>query len=720
MNADALPRAAWTAARRRDAAIVAAFALPWSIAAAVLAWRIGGDMAALAAFALSLLAGAAVAALQWRRRDARWLVRELDARRPDMDDSADLLLAGAARNPLQRLQRQRLQQRLVARPADLRAAWPLRALAGSALLAALAAAAAVAWPTRPSAPASSAPGAVITDDATGPIRLLAHILHVAPPAYTRLPPRDEDALSIKAPQASQLRWRLRFSSPPRQAALVLLDGRRIELARDGEDRIASLRLDVSALYRIEVDGQALDGGKPHRLDAIADRPPQIKVLAPDRSLSLVAPGQRAWDVAFEASDDHGVAARATLRITLAQGSGENITFREQTVGLAGQGEAARRRYAHRLDLAALGVAAGDDLIVQLSVDDNRAPQPQTARSPSLILRWPSDLGSESTGIEGIVKRVLPAYFRSQRQIIIDAEALQKQGRALAGEAFLQRSDAIGVDQRILRLRYGQFLGEESEGAPQPPPLPTNDDDSDHHDDDGHDHGAAAHDGHDHADPAAPATVFGRQDDVLEAFGHTHDHAEAATLLDPETRATLKQALDQMWQSELQLRQGHPDRALPYAYKALEFIKQVQQASRIYLARVGPELPPIDEGRRLGGKRDGLAPRPDALRPAASGDTVLADLWRALDDAPDARSQSPDLDALERWLREHPARAADPLSLHAAIDALRRQPDCADCRADLRALLWPLLARPPAAAPRRPAADAQGRRYLDALEAESRR
>ena len=113
--------------------------------------------------------------------------------------------------------------------------------------------------------------------------------------------------------------------------------------------------------------------------------------------------------------------------------------------------------------------------------------------------------------------------------------------------------------------------------------------------------------------------FGGAVDVLESFGHTHDHAEAATLLDPETRATLKLALDRMWQSELQLRQGRPDLALPHAYKALGYIKQVQQAERIYLARVGPELPPIDESRRLGGERGDLATR--ALPLASAGDST---------------------------------------------------------------------------------------------------
>ena len=42
-------------------------------------------------------------------------------------------------------------------------------------------------------------------------------------------------------------------------------------------------------------------------------------------------------------DDHGVAAQAQLRVTLAQGSGENIQFRERTLAVAGKGGATARR-----------------------------------------------------------------------------------------------------------------------------------------------------------------------------------------------------------------------------------------------------------------------------------------------------------------------------------------------------------------------------------------
>lgn len=725
---------ALNAARRQRLLIAAAFATPWIAALAVAGWRSAGVVAALSVCVAMSAALILLGGWLWRRCNHGWAVRELNARREDMQDSADLLLADmTALNPLQRLQRQRLQARLGESPPDLRSAWPLPRLAASTLAALITLAAALAWSIAGSPPHSSTPGPVHIAKAAAPIRMTAQQLRIAPPAYTRLPAREEAGLQARAPQGSQLQWRLRFAPQPAAVELVFHDGKRLPLSLHDGVWTGNLRLDASTLYRVEVNGEPPSAEAPlQRLDAVPDRPPQLKVISPDRSLSLMTAGQRHWEVAFEGSDDYGIASSAQLRITLAQGTGENITFRESKIDVPGRGDTTQKRYAHRLDLASLGLAAGDDVVVQLSVNDNRAPQPQNARSPSLILRWPSDLGSESSGLEGMVKKTLPAYFRSQRQIIIDAEALLKEKPRLASERFVMRSDGIGVDQRILRLRYGQFLGEEAEGDPKPPP--TNDAEDAHGDEDEHDHdhdggstaaGADQDHDHGHAHGASPTenAGFGRESDVLAEYGHTHDHAEAATLLDPETRATLKQALDQMWQSELHLRQGYPDRALPYAYKALEFIKQVQQASRIYLARVGPELPPIDESRRLSGDRTGLARRADALVPATAADATVASLWRALEN-PTATGQaqpSPDqdaLDALERWLREHPAQAGDPLSLIAAADALRRQPDCDDCRERLRALLWPLLTRPPVNVPRREGGDASGRRYLDALRQEA--
>ena len=65
------------------------------------------------------------------------------------------------------------------------------------------------------------------------------------------------------------------------------------------------------------------------------------------------------------------------------------------------------------------------------------------------------------------------------------------------------------------------------------------------------------------------------------------------------------------------------------------------------------------------------------------------------------------------------QGGDPLAIAAAIQSLRRDPACAACRDRLRAQLWPLLARPPAAPAPRERAGRIGDAYLDALGREAR-
>ncbi|MFT4255406.1 MAG: hypothetical protein QM599_00330 [Pseudoxanthomonas sp.] len=696
--------------------------LPLLALLAVASGKLAGSIAAATVVAMAgllLLAGAA-----WRRTrqfNASWLAQQLDAERKDFDDSADLLFADETRlGPLQRLQRERLQQRLqTGKLPDLRPAWSRRAIAIACLAAAIGIPALLFWPKTSTPLPALAPGDEPTPAVPGIPHLAGQALRIEPPAYTRLPVRDERMLDAKAPQGARLHWRLRFEPQPANAELVFVDGQHLPLQRDGDDWTATRALDKSMLYRVAPQGAAKNS-RLYRLDAVPDQAPQLKVVAPAQGLTLVQTGQREWSLAFEASDDYGVASTAELRITLAQGSGENIKFSEQSRTLSGSGSTTNKRFATRLDIAALGMAVGDDLVVQLTVRDNRSPSPQSAQGPGLILRWLPPQEELSTGIDGVVQRTLPAYFRSQRQIIIDTETLLKEQRKLSRDQFVERSDRIGIDQRLLRLRYGQFLGEESEGAPTPPKplLPTNDAEdapdapaTEEHHDDGHDHGQA-NTGNDKA--------FGNAGDVLTEFGHTHDIAEAATLIDPKTRATLKQALDQMWRSELQLRQGEPRQALPFAYNALEFIKQVQQADRIYLARVGTQLPPLDFARRMTGKREGIASRPLPTSTSGNTDDVPARLWLALDPHPGEAVIEVDLASLQGWLRENESRLDDPLSLLAAIETLHAEPDCEPCRDALRSQLWRVLQRPPVQVPRRDAVNETGQRYLDALKAETSR
>jgi hypothetical protein len=688
-------------ARRRAAIETVLLASPLVLVLATLGWVVGGDAVAATALLIGGLVIAWAASRRASRFDRDWLVRRLNARETQLEDSAALVFADAGLGPVERLQACRVAQRIEAiDPETLADDWSRRRIAFAWMLGGVVMAGIVFWHLQQSVPPPLAPAAQNASAAPGAPRLTGQRVRIVPPAYTGLPARYAESLDIRAPTGSRIEWTLAFDPQPASAALQLVGGRRVALARGTEGWSGSLRLDVPALYRVTAEGMR-EAQSAHRLEPVADAPPQVRVIEPASGLVTMRPGQRSWRVVFEASDDYAVDRLARLTITTAIGEGENVRFSERSQTVTGSGDPRRRRFVIDLPLGAYGLEPGSDLVVQLTVADTRAPGPQTVRGPGVILRYPAPRPPDAEGLDLMAKQQMPAYFRSQRQVIIDTEALIKQRGSLSPDEFLQRSDTIGVDQRLLRLRYGQFVGMEAEETPRPP-LPTSDKDTppepDHHDGDGHDHGEA---------PESP--VFGDLGNITAEYGHTHDESEAATLLDPKTRALLKSALDAMWEAEVNLRTGRPEAALPFENTALGFIKQVQQATRIYLPRIGSQQPPIDMTRRLTGKREGIVSGRAQLTPFAIEDAVPATAWRAL-----AAPGAIDLAGLEAWVRGNSARIRDPLAVLAAIDALRGQPASRLLRNRLRGQLWTVLTRPPAQVRRRDGGGEIGRRYVQGL------
>jgi hypothetical protein len=699
---------------RRRALIVLALVVPLWLALVLAGLRAQGIAAAIVLFMLGLLSSGLLARRVSRAVDGRWIARRLDASSPAMEDSAALLIAPPdSLSSLARLQQARLRGRLMDLQTDLRPAWPWRMIAVGVGMAISIGLLALYSPHRDESNARSTitehPGGAATSTA-----ITFAELSIESPSYTQLPARTESTLDAKAPAGAHLTWRVRLTPSPPQAHLQFHDGGRVELVQGNEDWHGERTLTTSTLYRIVLDNAPPPADdRLHRLDAIADLPPDVRVIQPDKTLTLLDPQQKTWDLVFEAGDDYGI-GRAELTLTLAQGTGENIAFREQTIALTGEAIDADRgnrhlRYRHTLDLAALGIAKGDDVIVRLAVADNHEPTPNTTRSASFILRWPVDPSKESAGLDGVVQKTMPAYFRSQRQIIIDSEALVADRPVIDDAHFMARSDALGVDQKILRLRYGQFLGEESEGQAEHAPDTAATPAADSQD------GALAdvHEAHERSVASTKPARFGEEGNTVAEYGHVHDIAEAATLLDPETKATLKSALDEMWQAELHLRQGKPDEALPYEHRALDFIKQVQQSTRIYLARVGLELPTPDEVRRLSGERKSLTDRAGTLVSENPADAGVVAFWQAL-----RTRGTPDWTAMETWVTAHESTMPDALGVLAAIDHAQRDPGCATCRQELANSLWPVLSVPAAGSTSRAGPAAAGRMYLDTIQADT--
>lgn len=629
-------------------------------------------LAAIAAWAVWV----AVDAYRWRRRIAvRWAAW-LDAAVPGMEDSS-ALLASAAPAPLAQLQQQRLQARLAAlTDDDVRGIARSRAhfgVVGIVPVALAVIAAAAAWTyegVRPALPATAPAAAANRPVVAGDV-----YLRVTPPAYTGVAPFETGARDIQVPQYATVHWCVRQPSSPGPAPVVeLSDGAMLTVT----EACASRRVEDSLFWRQQAKGAS---GARYNIRVTPDQAPQVTVAEPNELIHLLAQDARTARIAVTVRDDYAV-VRASLHLTLARGSGENVRFTDREVPLPQSADAKVRSWNRQWTLAELGMEPGDELYFFVRATDNAPEHPHVVQSPTYTLRLPG-LEAESVDSTALPTMVKPESLRSQRQIIIDTEQLVADLQASPKLTDLRaRSEAIAADQASLRLRYGQFLGEESS-------LFGDEHEHEHEQEQEHD---AQH---------GTGQAMGTEAGAMQRFGHVHDQEDNATIFDPQTKAILKRALAAMWDAEKALRAVSPKAALAPEYKALAAIKELQAAERVYLHRTAFVPPALKEEKRMSGDMVGAMSSkraqgaPDATVPAEVRELVQA---LARDGGLPALWSKAARDAIG-------AGIADP---DQKLDAQRAVQDvqdgCVPCRAPLRAWLRGTLTDAPLLLQARPAGD----------------
>jgi hypothetical protein len=203
---------------------------------------------------------------------------------------------------------------------------------------------------------------------------------------------------------------------------------------------------------------------------------------------------------------------------------------------------------------------------------------------------------------------MPDYFRSQRQLIIDTKQLIEDRAKLSENEFNATSNALGFDQKSLRLKYGQFMGDEAEGgrgaSGEISDIQAHDHDHDedpladytHAHDTDNEHNLVADD-HEHEHDEDEST---EGEDPLAEYLHNHGDPESSSLFTDSLKSKLRQALNIMWDAELHLRLNDPEKSLPFQYEALKLIQEIKNSARIYVHRIGFDPPPIKEEVRLSG------------------------------------------------------------------------------------------------------------------------
>lgn len=431
-------------------------------------------------------------------------------------------------------------------------------------------------------------------------------LSITPPSYTGLSSTNSENMNASAISGSMLKWRLEFSSS--QDLSVKLSnnrGEEISLKKSGERFEYSDQLISSGLYAFKAfwHDSLVYQSDYYRLEAIPDLAPKIEPSSKELYKLHFLKDPKNVQISAKISDDFLV-NQAFIVATLARGSGENVKFREVKFPIT-QSNFKQASISKIIDLKALNFTPGDELYYYWAAFDNKRPTPNYTKSDTYFIVYKDTSQTEEADLATMAMNIMPEYFRSQRQIIIDTEKLIAKRKKLGKEDFNSTSNEIGFDQKALRLRYGQYLGEEDEGSiggvnALPSDVETDGDmlkgfrhdhdEGEHDHEDGEHHDEHEHHSHGAENPNENDPVAS----LLAEYIHSHDDGETNTFYEQSTRSLLKMALEQMWQSELHLRMYEPEKAIPFEKKALEYLKSAQQKARTFVKKTSFDPPPIKE------------------------------------------------------------------------------------------------------------------------------
>lgn len=576
------------------------------------------NISLLIAGATSLAIGIAavrVNKLQLLGSQNKIIVRLIDHQIPEVHESADLFIKPSGDlNLVEQLQLQRIdsaleQQASIKIPHRL----PLASIAiissllVSVFLINIKKPNAISFVDKPEA------SQTLVDEKILPVGIGAIQVQITPPDYTSLPTRASRDLNLEVIEGSAISWKIKLTQSVSNAFIVFggKDTTKLSTRDEFEFRHIAKRSDFYQVGWTDQKG-LVKSSDFYKLITIADESPKIAIENLHQFTELTITDKLELMLRARMTDDYGL-TQSHIIATVSKGSGESVKFREEKLffsmptKISGKSISASRE----ISLNKLGLEPGDELYFYVEAFDNKKPTAGKSRTETYFISL-KDTTSQTISMEGgLGVDLMPEYFRSQRQIIIDSEKLLREKKTISKHDFNFRANELGYDQKVLRLKYGEFLGEEFETSIGPG---ANADTGEDHGEEEHEDPAKAyghvHDkenehnhvpekkeehGHNHAgeDNEKP-------ENIADAYKHVHDDPEEATFFTQSIRAKLKAALTVMWDAELHLRMYDPATSLPYQYKALKLLKEISNDSRIYVHKTGFDPPPLKEEKRLTG------------------------------------------------------------------------------------------------------------------------
>ncbi len=350
-----------------------------------------------------------------------------------------------------------------------------------------------------------------------PPKLLSTSASVSPPNYTKLSIKNFTLENLEVLENSTIRWQLTCSENTDKVKFVK-DGLKKTACQKNKNKYIFETVALNNFvfnFELESNSGLKYTSEIFEIKVNKDATPIISINKDD-VIYLEYYEIEPQNVSLKINDDFGI-DKVELFTTVSSGSGESVKFRDSTILVYKNKNGTNDiNLNQKINLPEWNLKPGEEFYYHFKAYDNKVPKPNIGRSNNFLI-----VIEDTTEVASFVGsdfpiNTMPAYFRSQRQIIIDTEKLIAKKSTISEEEYLALSNEIANDQKILRLRYGKFLGEEFESTAGGGSHnhESHDHDSNleteeehiHTEDCEHDHNHEGHEGHNH-----------------KGHNHEHDH-----------------------------------------------------------------------------------------------------------------------------------------------------------------------------------------------------
>jgi hypothetical protein len=436
-------------------------------------------------------------------------------------------------------------------------------------------------------------------------------VRVVPPAYTGLGAEDAPGDGpVRALAGSQVLVSLRARGDVAGASLSFNGAASpMRLLGEGHFTGAFTASASGALEaRVVADERYAPAPFVRGVEVYADAPPEARITEPGGDQLLRAIPGAPVRVAWTARDDFGLSG-VTLKYIKSRGEGDAARFTDGELRLSSVERASLREWqgTASLDLARLGLQAGDTLVFWIEARDRSPNANNAGRSASLAIaiRAPE---AARLSLSDLLPGEIGRFRLSQRQIIIKTEKLHAERARLTEAEVLKRSNDIAADQRDFKNSFNEYI--KREGA-------------------GEDEGAGA------VANGASVEAEARALENERTATHFHGIPEPPAGAPTQVREMVA-AIRAMWDAEEALSIGDTTKALAHEREALTHLNRAQTAVR-YIPPIVAQSKPVDLKRRYAGelaeirtRLEKLARRPQS-KESAQLQAALADAYAALGD-----------------------------------------------------------------------------------------